>query len=340
MTHADLPLAIHASYADLLEQLRADVLGDFPPGSTFRVRAISGKRYWYVQEPTTPSGRARERYLGPDSGDLSRQVESGRRAHKDAAARRAIVKSLVAAGLPAADVVTGSVLDAFARAGVFRLRCVVVGSVAFSTYAGHLGIKLSAQSIRTGDLDLAQDYGISLKLDDALDQPILDILKTVDPEFAPVPRLRGRAFQASFVRPGGYRVDIVTTNRGGERSTPVRLPALQTDATPLRFLDFLLRDPIDTAVLHRSGVLIRVPNPARFAVHKLLLSSRRGREVPKSRKDHLQGEVLILALAGRDPDGLATAWREARRRGPIWRRLLDASRKRLTAPAQAILDEA
>jgi hypothetical protein len=107
---------------------------------------------------------------------------------------------------------------------------------------------------------------------------------------------------------------------------------------PLRFLDFLLLEPVETALLYRAGVLVRVPDPARFAIHKLLLSARRASEVPKSRKDLVQGEILLIALASRDPAGLKLAWREARRRGPAWRRLLDASRKRLAPSAQLVLD--
>ncbi|MGH1557522.1 GSU2403 family nucleotidyltransferase fold protein [Caulobacter segnis] len=37
------------------------------------------------------------------------------------------------------------------------------------------------------------------------------------------------------------------------------LDALNTDATPLRFLDFLLRETVEAAVLHGDGVLVACP---------------------------------------------------------------------------------
>ena len=42
-------------------------------------------------------------------------------------------------------------------------------------------------------------------------------------------------------------------------------------------LDFLIRDPVRTVLLHRSGVPVLVPSPERFAVHKLIVATRRER---------------------------------------------------------------
>lgn len=332
-----LPLALQTSYADLLDQLRATQSSEFPQGSTYRARTISGKRYWYVQEPSTHTRREPERYLGADTPALRRRIEAGKRLHADAKARRLIVKALLAGGLPRVDALTGAILEVLSQAGAFRLRCVLVGSHAFATYAAHLGVRLPAQSVRTGDVDLAQDYGVSLKLESSLDRPLIDLLRSVDPDFEPVAYPHARGVAASFMRPGGYRVDVVTTNRGAERAAPVHLPALHSDATPLRFLDFLLRDVIDAAVLHRAGILVHVPQPARFAVHKLILAARRRGDAPKARKDLSQAELLIDVLAARHGDELVDAWREARARGPKWRQLLDMSYRRLSQPAQSAL---
>lgn len=72
-------------------------------------------------------------------------------------------------------------------------------------------------AIRTGDLDLAQDYGVSVALDESLESPLIDILQSVDAGFAAVPSLAGPNVAASYARPGGYRGDILTTNRGWSR---------------------------------------------------------------------------------------------------------------------------
>ncbi|NHK27197.1 hypothetical protein FF098_004690 [Parvularcula flava] len=48
-------------------------------------------------------------------------------------AGKAIIRALKAAGLPEPDGLTGAIIEALAAAGVFRLRGVLVGTVAFQT---------------------------------------------------------------------------------------------------------------------------------------------------------------------------------------------------------------
>lgn len=341
MAFQELPLIIQTSYAELLDQLRLASTSAFAEGSTFRKRTISGKEYWYVQEPTTPQGRPPERYLGPDTPERQVAIESGRTAKANADSRKAIRRSLVGAGLPEPDPLTAAVIDAFAEAGVFRLRAVLVGTVAFQTYAGHLGFRLPGAAIRTGDLDLAQDYGVSLAINDTLDRPLIDILKSVDTGFAPVPSLAGPNIATTYARPGGYRVDVLTTNRGADRDAPVRLPSLQSDAVPLRFLDYLLRDTVEAAVLTRYGALVNVPSPERYAVHKLIVSSLRhdsGESAVKSDKDVLQAGLIVEALlAKRRLEELADALRDAAGRGPAWQERLGKAATRLSdAPKETV----
>jgi hypothetical protein len=258
----------------------------------------------------------------------------------DTDARRAIRRSLSAAGLPEPDSLTAAVIDAFAEAGVFRLRGVIVGTIAFQAYAGHLSIRLPGAAIRTGDLDIAQDYGVSVALDESLDSPPLDILDT---SFAAVPSLAGPNIAASYTQPGGYRVDMLTTNRGAERDRPVQLPSLQSDAMPLRFLDYLLRDTVEAAILTRFGALANVPAPERYAVHKLIVSTLRrdtGESAVKADKDVFQAGILIEALsARRRHDDLAAAWREAWGRGEGWRTRLMTAIARLDDEPRSIIEK-
>jgi hypothetical protein len=337
MTASDIPLTIQTAYAELIDQLRLQMVSAFPAGSTFRLRKIGGQNYWYAQPPTTPAGRPAERYLGVDTLSLRVAVESAKQTHDDAKARRQIVRALIAGGLPRPDPITGAVLEALAQAGAFRLRAVVVGSGAYAVYAGLLGIKLPAASVRTGDVDIAQDFGVSVAIGEALDRPLLDVLRDVDPAFTPRAYAFDPALAASFVRPGGFRVDVLTTSRGRVRDVPSRLPALRADATPLPFLDFALRETVEAAVLHRGGVLVRVPAAPRFAVHKLLVSARRGKNSPKARKDLMQAQSLISALVSRDADELRDVFAEARARGPSWREHLDAALSRLDREAASSL---
>ena len=90
-------------------------------------------------------------------------------------------------------------------------------------------------------------------------------------------------------------------------------------------------------LLHGSGVNVVVPAPERFAVHKLIVASRR-RDDPaghlKRDKDAIQAAALGQALAGtRRAADLAMAYPEAWRRGPAWQ---EALRKGLAyVPAKA-----
>lgn len=339
MTIQELPLVIQTGYAELIDLLRAQAASDFPDGSTFRKREISGKSYWYVQEPTGRSGRPPERYLGPDSPELAVAIEKGQAAKADADARKAIIRSLKGVGLPEPEAMTADVLEALADAGVFRLRGVIVGTVAFQTYAGLLGVRLPGAAVRTGDVDIAQDYGVAVAIDDALEAPFLEILRHVDKRFSPVPHLSSPTAATTYARPGGYRVDVLTTNRGKDRDQPVALPSLKTDAAPLRFLDFLLKETVQAAVLSKTGVLVNVPAPERYAVHKLIVATMRqktGESAAKADKDIAQVATLIEAfVAKRRMGDFEDAFREAKKRGSGWRERLQVAASRLSDDIRA-----
>lgn len=332
----ELPLAIQTNYAELLDQLRIAQTATLGPDLQFRKRTIKGRDYWYARSPTGRGGARNERYLGPDSEQLRAVIENDKGVGQSVEARRLIVRSLLASGLPAPDAVSGKVLQVLADAGVFRLRGVVVGTVAFQMYGAGLGALLPGLAVRTADLDIAQDYGVSVALDDAVEKPMIDILRAADPVFRPVPALESPAVSTSFALPSGYRVDVLTTNRGAERASS-RLPSLKSDATPLRFLDFLLRDPIEAAALYDAGVLVRIPQPARFAVHKLMVNRRRPAGSAKGLKDLAQAAALIELLARHDPFSLRDAYKEARERGPAWEALLDEAASLLPESLRAFL---
>ncbi|PHY18431.1 GSU2403 family nucleotidyltransferase fold protein [Caulobacter sp. BP25] len=331
-----LPLAIHTNVAELLDQLRAAGVAEFGGGASFLRRERKGRFYWYVRTRQV-EGQRPERYLGPETQELLETIQQAQSAKGAADGRRMLVRALRAAGLHAPDDRTGRILSALAQAGAFRLRAAVVGTVAFQTYGAALGFVLPSQAVRTGDLDIAQDYGVSVAIDDGLDRSFLDVLRAADPAFTPVPKLDpGKS--AAYRTPDGYAVDVLTTSRNAGDEETSRLEALKTDATPLRFMDFLLRDTVEAAVLHGDGVLVRVPAPARYAVHKLIVSRKRGQANPKRRKDVEQAQALIEALSLDDPFALREAYAEARDRGEVWRKLLDQAVTLLPADTRAALE--
>ena len=80
------------------------------------------------------------------------------------------------------------------------------------------------------------------------------------------------------------------------------------------FLDYLIADSQPAAVPAGSGVLIRVPHPARFALHKLVISQRRpAARTTRSRKDVAQAAAVLDVLKdvrSGDIDGAGHAARE------------------------------
>lgn len=333
-----LPLSAHTSYAELMERLRLARIGDFPASAKFVSKTVKGRLYWYVQMPTGGGGGRKQVYVGPDSEALQARIASHGQVRADAEDRRRLVMAILVSGAIRPDRLTGDLMTALADAGVFRLRAALVGTVAYQTYGGLLGVRMPANAIGTQDLDIAQDFGIATNLDDAVDLPLLDILRTVDPGFQAVSYAFDASKAASYALGERYRVDVLTTNRGAPRDEPSRLPTLKSDATPLQYMDFLLRETVETAVLHGSGVLVNVPTPARYAVHKLIVSRDRKVNPEKGQKDRLQAAHLIEALSLEDPFALRDAYSEARDRGAEWRRLLDEAVSLLPEATRATLE--
>nr|WP_243396304.1 GSU2403 family nucleotidyltransferase fold protein [Marinicaulis flavus] len=118
------------------------------------------------------------------------------------------------------------------------------------------------------------------------------------------------------------------------------MPSLKTDAAPLRFLDFLLKETVQAAVLSKTGVLINVPTPERYAVHKLIVSTMRhsaGESAAKADKDVAQAATLIEAFSiKRRLDDSNEVLRETKKRGAGWRERLQTGTSRLPEKIRAL----
>jgi len=180
--------------------------------------------------------------------------------------------------------------------------------------------------MQTGDLDLAQSRAVSVAVAaDEQTPPMLDILNGIDASFRAIPTLHHPGAAANYINDRAYRVEILTDNRGPDRDAPIVLPALQTPAQPMRYLDYLLYNAIPAVVLADGGILVNVPQPERYAVHKLIVSQIRADTSVKRTKDLHQASALFDAIAEHRASDLAAAWTEAYARGPRWRKpLLDS----------------
>lgn len=323
MAFERLPETTQTLYAELLEQVihaeaEAAVLG--APHGTFVSKVIKGGTYWYVQRQE--GDRKRQHYLGRESPALLSWMEEVRQARTRSAAdeaQRSRLGSMLAAGGAAVETAAiGKVLQLLADSGVFRLGGVLVGTQAFITYGNLLGVRFDQQALRTQDVDLAQDRAIGIALSQETGPADVEgSLKGSGLGFFPIPDLNPARPSTSFkIRGRELRVDFLTPLAGPETGQPVFLPSLGVSAHPLRFLDYLIEGSVQAAVLSGAGILVNVPTPARFALHKLWISARRPvSEQSKAAKDLRQAGSLIEVLLEDRPGDLALAW-EALLRSP------------------------
>jgi hypothetical protein len=300
--------ATQTIYSELLEQLRSATV--VPHSGSFVSKSIGGTTYWYVQRKD--GGQKRQIYLGAESAALLEAIGRSQTSREDLLIeerrRQELVAMLAGGGMASESASVAGVLTNLADAGLFRAGAVLIGTQAFSCLAALLGVRFEQQSLRTADVDVAQGticVGVGeMRLD------ILETLRASDPRFVAVPELDPRHPSTSFkVRGRDLRVDLLTPgNREGAK--PVFLPHLNAAAQPLPGLGYLLEESSEAAAVAGAGVLVRVPDPAFYALHKLWVAQRRNvSEQAKSRKDRRQSAQLIEVVLEDRPRDLRKAWK-------------------------------
>ena len=100
---------------------------------------------------------------------------------------------------------------------------------------------------------------------------------------------------------------------------PVPIRRLNAAAEPLRFLDFLIEDPISAVMIAGTPCLVRVPQPSRYALHKLIVSQERdATAADKKKKDLKQARALFSLLREDRPGDIQIAWEALSARGRGW----------------------
>ena len=108
------------------------------------------------------------------------------------------------------------------------------------------------------------------------------------------------------------------------------IPALRAAAATVQHLDWLIAGPSPAAALYGAGVLVQAPQPARYAVHKLIVAQRREAGSAKRQKDLDQARALIEALRQTEPFAVEDALDDARKRGRRdWRDRIDRSLRQI-----------
>lgn len=316
MPFSRLSESVQTLYAELLDQLRiADAeLAVGGRSGSFVSKSIRGRRYWYLQR--SEGATKRQIYLGVESPEILAQVESRGAARLDERHRRELVSMLAAGGMHREPATVGTALRVLSDASVFRAGGVLVGTQAFTCMANLLGVVFDAQTTRTANIDVADDTSIALGLE-AADPDFLQRLRAAEPAFFAMPGMEPNEPSTSFkVRGRDLRIDFLTPSSRRARWAPILLPHLGIAAQPMEGLDYIVENSLDAAIITGSGIRARIPQPARFAFHKLWVASRRpGSEAPKSRKDVRQAAALLEVLIEDRPGDIEVAWSALAGRG-------------------------
>jgi hypothetical protein len=302
MRTTDISPALRTLFADLTQQVATAP----PAGSVYR-KTRDDSEYLYAKVPV---GTDRvDRFLGK-AGDPRAEAQAARyqQGMTLAAERRRLVSTLRRNGFASPDRTLGAALDALAHAGLFQAGAVLIGTAAYMVSEGVVGRRLPAPTLMTGDLDLAT---ASLALSAEPPESLASILRRADPTFEAVMPLDPKKPPARFRNAEGYLVDLITPTRRRDQPAPTPVPKLQAAAMPLQHIAWLIEDPIPTVALWGSGVPVSVPQPSRYAVHKLILAQKRTSDRLKRAKDLAQGRALVEALLRHDRFALEDAIHDA-----------------------------
>ena len=244
-------------------------------------------------------------------------------ANEAAKQRRIIVRILISAKAPAPASALGNLLDALSKSGLLK-ETVLVGTAAHQCYSPLVGGAPPSAALTTQDADLAT---ASLALtSDTEGEPLETVLRRADPTFRPIPALTRNAPPSSFRSASGFFVDLLTPLLRRDDPNPMPLATLMAGAVPLQHLRWLMESPVPAVALHGSGIALKVPTPARYAIHKLIIAQKRATDRGKRQKALLQAKALIEALRVTDQRALRDTYDDACGQGDQgWRHPIERS---------------
>ena len=321
MFYSDLSLTAQTTFAQLLDAIMATEhfrsVADLP--GSFAAKTVKGHRYWYYQF-TEPSGKLRQLFVGPDNEVVQKLVEYR--------TRPSVIEPLIP--LVRASVALGcapilprhmKVISRLAEYGFFRAGGVLVGTHAFLAYSNMLGVRWGDIS-RTQDIDFAHaGKSIALALPSNLEVKTGTAIESLQMGFLPITGLTGRG-GATYLIPQepDFRLDFLTTmHRGGD--TSFEHPQLHIHLQPLKFMEFSLEQVQQTVLFSQDGsaVIVSIPHPARYALHKLLIfGERQGTFATKSMKDLHQAASLLAFFKEMRPWEVEERWADILSRGKGW----------------------
>ncbi|MDE4914741.1 GSU2403 family nucleotidyltransferase fold protein [Methylobacterium sp. 092160098-2] len=328
-----LSLAQHTLYADLLELGAAGLFDpEFPENGSVTIRpgrpgTAASEGYAYYHGYRSPAGSADRpqrycHYVGKASDPgIAARIARFHAIKATRAERATTVRALVGAGLPRPDPLTGRIVEALARAGLFPDHAVLLGEAADQTYDGVLGVRLPRRASGSAD-GMRPEVTVALR-DPAKIAHLLDGLRTVDPSFSAMAEDPNVPAARRFETASRARVDVLVADGDTrENGDPIGL---------------LIDRPGQAILLHGPGIPVSVPAAERRAVHALIAQGVGpvGRGLAERDPGRAADLIEALDMAGRE-HGLTQALTEAWQRHPSWRSGLHSAIRSLPWPYRAL----
>lgn len=337
--YTELPVATATAYAQLHTATQGTELArdvSHLHGS-FSTKTVKSSVHWYFAFREADQ-RVRQIYVGPDNDNTRALVEKAR-ANDPALALRPLAKAALAMGNTPTQRKHLAVIRRLNEFGFFRAGGVLVGTHAFLSYANMLGLRWH-QAAQTADIDFAHaGRNISIALPANIRAEPHAALTTMAEGFLPLVQYQGSA-GASYRHPAEpeFQIDFLTP-RTSDSEDPISVPELDVALQPLRFMEYSLEDVQQATLFDPTGrcVLVSLPAPERYAIHKLLIvGERTGAMRAKTSKDLLQAASLLTYFQHHDPETAENAWQDALSRGPGWRKRAHEGRDALKAVAPEV----
>lgn len=277
---------LEQAYQVWMEALRT--LNDMP--YNMRIKEVSGREYLY--EVTDRLGSMKSK--GPLDPDRQATFDAYKSEKAELKLRLSASKATLreqgslyrALRLPLLPTEAGKVLREADRLGFLGEQAMVVGTNALAAYA------LEANGFIRDAPDATMDFDMALTAIDAdEDRPTLwKVLKEADMTYTVNAE---RPFQARNAK--AYEIEILSapSRSGGQIARDKPRPV------PLAEQEWLLNGrPVDRVVGVRDGEAARlvVPDPRWFALQKLWMAEKPGRNPQKKPKDRKQGIALLNAV--------------------------------------------
>ena len=317
-----LSLSAQTAYAQLLDAAQALELTRSVVNlrGSFASKTVKGGLYWYFQY-TELSGRLRQFYVGPDSPQL-RELIAQHGGARQPTALEPLSRSAIALGCMPVLTAHFRVIRRLSDYGFFRAGGVLVGTHAFLAYGNMLGVSWGDSS-RTQDVDFAhagKQLAIALPANIEIDTPAA--IESLKMGFLPLGSSDGK-LGGTWLSPRDpdFQLDFITPlHRGG--GEPYRHAQLGITLQPLKFMEYLLQDVQQAVLFCADGaVMVNVPHPLRYAMHKLIVAGERGAtRAAKSNKDLRQSAALLAYYRQGFDGGIRDAWHDLVTRGPGWKK--------------------